>query len=260
MQTLRFSERSVTARALLFDKDGTLVDFHSLWPMMTGARIAGISKTYELSEAEIEALSSQLGMLGPGRIDPYGPLPLSDPTDQMVLMAGFLYARRQVPFDEAKRRASEAFDEAWTLLPEGSLRLLPQVEEMLREMRKRGWLIGLVTNDGRRETDFVLKTLGIAELFDAVAYGGRVEVIEGRIVKIAKPNPEMIYGLTKDLGVGPSECVLIGDGHNDLKMGRTAGCVATIGVLSGCDTQEQLLSERPDVIVDGVGVFLNAAL
>ena len=122
-------------------------------------------------------------------------------------------------FDEAKRHASEPFDKAWTLLPAGSLRLLPQVEETLRDMRRRGWLIGLVTNDGRRETDFVLKTLGIAALFDAIAYGGRAELIDGMIVKVAKPNPEMIYGLSKELGIGPSECVLIGDGHNDLKMG-----------------------------------------
>jgi N-acetylglutamate synthase-like GNAT family acetyltransferase len=109
----------------------------------------------------------------------------------------------------------------------------------------------MITNDNRSLTNTVLDALDLAAQLDAVACGDDV--------KLGKPYPDLVHALCAKLGVPASETVLVGDGHNDLKMGRDAGCLATIGVTSGCDPQELLLAEQPDLVLGGVAELLTLA-
>jgi phosphoglycolate phosphatase-like HAD superfamily hydrolase len=53
------------------------------------------------------------------------------------------------------------------------------------------------------------------------------------------------------MNVPLSRCVMVGDMHTDINMGKSVGSV-TIGVLTGIFTKEKLLELNPDFIIDSV--------
>jgi putative hydrolase of the HAD superfamily len=82
----------------------------------------------------------------------------------------------------------------------------PGAVETLRELRRRGLLVGLITvctEDVERlwpESEF-------AGLFDAEVFSSQLG--------IAKPDPRIYLHCTEELGVAPGEAVFVGDGAND---------------------------------------------
>lgn len=260
MPKLRIGNRTVDAKAILFDKDGTLVEFHELWVGTTKSRLDELSKQLEkrqkppLGSDEARDLSALLGVPGAhlgidrGHVDSYGPLIMSGPADHETLAAGFIYQRRNEPFDECLRLTQEAFKAA---LAQQRPRLLPGAAEVLTRLRATGWLLGLVTNDGVPQTQDVLTQLGLLETFHSVVCAHYQEV-DGIRRPIRKPDAEMVLRFCRDVEINASDAILIADSHNDLKMAPAAHCAAAIGVLSGVDTEEQLMKASPDTILDSV--------
>ena len=82
----------------------------------------------------------------------------------------------------------------------------PGAVETLRELRRRGLLVGLITvctEDVERlwpESEF-------AGLFDAEVFSSQLG--------IAKPDPRIYLHCAEELGVAPGEAVFVGDGAND---------------------------------------------
>ena len=67
-----------------------------------------------------------------------------------------------------------------------------------------------------------------------------VVAVGGEEVARAKPDPEMIHIILDRLGVDRSQAVMVGDALNDVQMGANAGLKASIGVLTGFATAEQM--------------------
>ena len=65
-------------------------------------------------------------------------------------------------------------------------------------------------------------------------------VVGGEEVARSKPDPEMIHIILDRLGVDRSQAVMVGDALNDVQMGANAGLKASIGVLTGFATAEQM--------------------
>jgi phosphoglycolate phosphatase-like HAD superfamily hydrolase len=105
MPKLMINGRTLEARAILFDKDGTLVDFHALWVNVTRAWIACLPEEFRLDTAEQQEIAAWLGVAND--VDPHGPL-VGRRDDQIALIAGFLYQRRRVPFSTALNHARKA--------------------------------------------------------------------------------------------------------------------------------------------------------
>ncbi len=95
------------------------------------------------------------------------------------------------------------------------VRTFPEAEEVLRELRKRGFRLALVTNTPSRLVRRLLSNLGLLELFDVVLTGDEV--------RRAKPHPEGVRKACRRLGVHPSQAVLVGDTRSDVQAGRGAG-------------------------------------
>jgi phosphoglycolate phosphatase-like HAD superfamily hydrolase len=83
----------------------------------------------------------------------------------------------------------------------------------------------------------------VRSLFAAIATGDDPSAI--------KPSPRPILEIAKQLGVEPSQLVMVGDGPQDIEAGRRAGC-RTIGVLGGFLPEERLHAARPDVLVESL--------
>ena len=242
MPTLNLPGGARVARAIVFDKDGVLVDFDRYWGALTRQRLEAMAADLDPAE-ELELLA----LLGyPGHVDPDGPLPMATRFESMAVATGFLY-RRGLPWVEARDRVRSAFAVAETRLPADALRQCGGAAETLAELRARHWRIGVATTDTAAHAWHTLEALGLAPWIDALVGGDEVER--------GKPDPQMFDLVCSRLGVAPAEAAMVGDGINDLKLVRAAGGAGAIGVLGGVSRREVLAPEA-DVVLEQLSDLL----
>lgn len=81
--------------------------------------------------------------------------------------------------------------------------LYPEIEGLLAALTEQGFVLGIVTNgvpDLQREK---LAGCGVAHLFQASVVSGEIDC--------GKPDPGIFRHICRELGVAPSECVMVGD-------------------------------------------------
>ncbi len=102
-----------------------------------------------------------------------------------------------------------------------------QKSKMLIELMKKisdwGFKIGVATSSTRERAVKILEKLGI------INYLG--DLVTRENYENAKPNPEIFLKAAKNLGVNPSECIVIEDAINGIEAAKVGG-IKTIG-LSG---------------------------
>lgn len=98
--------------------------------------------------------------------------------------------------------------------------VFPETSKVLLELKKRGFLLGLITNTAPFRKG-ALKRLGMKNSFHAIVNSAE----EGTI----KPNPKIFRIALKRLGAKPSECIMVGDKpRTDVKGARRAGIRAIL--------------------------------
>ena len=117
----------------------------------------------------------------------------------------------------------------------------PSAKMILRELKARGFKLGIITAKYREPVTDVLAHFGILELFDVV--------VTGYEVKRHKPAPDIVLEAAKRLGISPKQCVVVGDSPLDVQAGKQAGSF-TIGVVSKTYVKKQLKSAKPTAIIE----------
>ncbi len=226
-------------KGILFDKDGTLVDFNATW----------------LGVADFMAMDASDG-------DRWK-------ADRLLAAAGFDFTAKRFKPDsifasgtnldvvelwfprlsvEDQMLAVARFNEITSVQGSKMAVALPGIVDTLAVLHKKSYRLGVATNDSTSGAEKTLVTLGVSQLFDA-AYGYDS-------VANPKPAPDTIIAFSDLTGLKPADIAMVGDNRHDLEMARAGGCGLAIGVLSGTGTRESL-SEIADVILDSVADLPN---
>ena len=216
-------ERLARIRGILFDKDGTLVDFQRTWFAigdMMALEAAGGDRT------RANALMAEAGYdyeTGGFRAD-------------SVFAAGTnadIVSLWYPQLGDKDRAAMVAHFDSETAA-KGAMQAvaLEGIRDMLTALHTRGFRLGLCTNDSTSGAEKTLVALGVAQMFDA-AYGYDA-------VANPKPAPDAVQAFCDLTGLTPAEVAMVGDNRHDLEMARAAGCGLAVGVLSGTGTQSTL--------------------
>jgi pyrophosphatase PpaX len=98
---------------------------------------------------------------------------------------------------------------------------------------------------------FVPKTAILEELkqFGLVQYF--TYVVTALDAHKPKPSPEALIRAVKALDINMCDCVIVGDSITDVRAGKAAGAM-TVAVLSGLFSREELVKEKPDLILKDV--------
>ncbi len=239
MPEVHIGNDSVPCRGILFDKDGTLLDFMQLW--------GGWAETLvKLLEGHLAVMGARLpvsktGLIGlhydkEGRAAGYdktGPLAMGTEEEVTAILAWQLY-NAGVPWNEAVVQVRQFSASAMVEVEKHrSAQPMPGLGSFLDACRVAGIRLGVVTSDTTTEALKHLEWLGIAEYFESVV--GRDRVIKG------KPHPEMAFLAMRELGITPEESVVIGDSNADMAMGRQAGAVMRLGIAPDGDGAGYLL-------------------
>jgi phosphoglycolate phosphatase len=238
--------KRIPCRLIIFDKDGTLIDFTATWVPLIHKRVSFLLKALGRNDQELGAFLLKSWGIDPpsGKIDPRGPCPVSPRSDEIIIGTMALY-QRGYPWDEAKQWVAQAFDEADA---DGDWRekVVPVrgIQTFLFQLREHGFRTALATNDERKDTEAILSHLAMDGLFDIVLCAGEVNP--------PKPHPETILTVCRQLGIDPKEAAMVGDSVTDMMMGKRAGVALTIGILEGGVTPREELEKVADLIVDSI--------
>ena len=223
---------------VVFDKDGTIIEFGSMWSGWAVALVEG------LSAATGKPIAAPLyAMLGvdpvTGTVRAGGGLAatpmarLRDRTRDVLVASGLGEA-------DAKR----ALEAAWHAPdPVASARPVTDLAALFDRLRHGGCRIAVATTDDRDPTERTLAALDVTDRIDATVCAD-----DGIAFK---PAPDAILHLCATLGVEPARTAVIGDTAADLEMGRAAGAGLIVAVLTGVGGRADL-APLADAVIGSV--------
>jgi phosphoglycolate phosphatase len=228
-------------RAILFDKDGTLIDFQKSWgPVLREAAELGARGDKDLARRLMIA----------GGMDPATLITAPDTifaagsTDDIA--ATFLSEGALWPHDELVTK----LDALFVASADHGLPVTP-LRPLFETLRQRGFVLGIASSDSAAAIHRLAGLENIADLLEFVAgydsgFGG-------------KPGPGMALAFAKAISVPPAAIAMVGDNLHDMRMGLAAGCGLRIGVLTGTGTRARLGPES-DAVIESIAqlpVFLS---
>lgn len=113
--------------------------------------------------------------------------------------------------------------------------LFEGAKELVEALEARGRLLAVATGKSRRGLDQALDQTGLRRCFHATRCAEETA---------SKPHPGMLHELMDELGIRPSETLMIGDTDYDLQMAKNAG-VRALAVGYGTQPAERLLEQEP---------------
>ena len=212
---------------VIFDKDGTIIEFGSMWSgwAVTLGTALGAATGLPVEEPLYGMLGydAETGVVLPGGGLAATPMAqLRERTHDVLVVLGL-----------SEAQAERALGAAWHAPdPVGLARPLGDVRGLFAWLRDGGRRVALATSDDREPTERTLAALGLADAIDAsVCADDGVPV---------KPAPEMVLRLCAVLGVASERTAVVGDAPADLRMARAAGAGLVIGVLTGVGSRGDL--------------------
>jgi phosphoglycolate phosphatase len=220
-------------RAILFDKDGTLVDIQATLGPATCDVLATLSGGDHALFGRLAALTGvdTLAL----RLLPGCPV-ISEATE--VYGAIWAQALGRVLTPDFVQEIDRLFLGATLehLHPIGDPRAV------LKALARQRYRLGIMTNDADANTRAQLRRLDIGGLFDFVAgYDSGFG---------AKPDAAPVLAFASAVGVLAAEVAVVGDSPHDLMAARAAGAVA-VGVLSGTNGAA-VLAPHADVLLASI--------
>ncbi|MCX8278634.1 HAD family hydrolase [Phyllobacterium sp. 0TCS1.6C] len=219
---------------ILFDKDGTLVDFNRTWfgiTMELAGRAAGGDDARARQLIEGGGYDWEMKKFRGGSVVAAGTI-----NDIVDLWHPELSL-------EEKRRLIREYDDY--TVKEGSSRAvgIDGLQATLEALAAQGYVLGIATNDSEAGARATATALGLSHLFSAII--GYDSVLR------AKPYADQLHLFAEKTGLPPRKIAMVGDNAHDLEMAHAAGAGLAIGVLSGNSTLDDL-AHLSDVILGSI--------
>jgi len=206
---------------LVFDWDGTLMDSEVRIVECVRAAVAELG-------LEVPPDSSIRNIIGLGLTE--------------AITALFPQADDQLINEIADRYRQHFLFQNQTPMP-----LFAGVEETLRELESRGYLLAVATGKSRRGLERSLEHTDLGKLFHATRCADET---------FSKPHPEMLLQLMDELGTMPSETLMIGDTEYDMQMASNAG-TPSLAVSCGVHEVDRLLQHGPEACLQAVSEMVG---
>ncbi|MGN7765613.1 HAD family hydrolase [Paenibacillus sp. 22594] len=197
---------------VLFDKDGTLLDFAYLWGTWSSLLMNRLR--HRALDVNWQAV---LGMCSDGErfhYDPLGPLAMGSNQEIAALLAGHLYFSG-LSWNEAITTVLSDMKYASTQIDElRPVRAIPGVLAFIQQLSREGIPIGVVTSDDTEAAVKHLEWLGICDHFQVIL--GSDGQVNG------KPHPDLAIAACAKLQIPPERTLMFGDTKADIQMAREA--------------------------------------
>lgn len=228
---------SFAPRLIIFDKDGTLIDFHAMWSPWI-RELAGRLES-RLGRPVAAGLFEAVGFsVHTGRAIPGAPLAVAPMTELHSLITSVVRGTLM-----SAGEADAVMRELWFVPDATRVNPLADLRFIFQALCADGITVAVATSDDRAPAEETLKKLGVAGMVSALVAAD--ESI------LTKPAPDMVLHLCANLHVDPVWAAVVGDSVADMQMGHAAGVGACIGVLSGVSAHEDL-AVSADIVLSSI--------
>lgn len=239
-------------RGILFDKDGTLIDFNSIWiPLafeLTNQLLDSCAAEKMGSEHK-KILLQRIGIRADGSVIP-GSIYASGTQDDF---ADILYrSARELGFclpqyDSFLEEVSNQV-KSYMFTHRHFIRPVPKAYETLAALAKMGFILGVSTSDSEENTRFCL---GETEMLQYFSYIG----CPSRCIS-PKPSGDIFQDFMDRFELTPQEIAVVGDTSVDIAFAKSNHAALAIGVLNGTGKKEEL-SEDADILLPTIAGLIR---
>eukprot|EP01083_Nonionella_stella_P011655 33094_1 len=215
-------------KLVIFDKDGTLIDFKPLFGPWLQNLIGNMS---DIIPEPVESVNiwDKLG---------YKPETDAFVGDSIVARGTNHDIRNTICEYIAENQNScddlsvvkEQIEARWIDLEtnfndKNDIKVCGDLDKIFTSLKDEGVKIAVCTCDDREPTEQILKTLEVEKYIDMVVCG------DDQVA--SKPSPDGIRQICTELDIPPSKTMMVGDTIADIDAGINAKCAKVFGVLSG---------------------------
>ena len=229
---------------IVFDKDGTLLDFDFTWGHRTADWIRALATSAQGDAVQLDFFAQAIGYdWTKQQVLPDGPIAVTTAKKLVTLAAGALY-RQGLPWHEAERKALETIhDTLGSPMHAADIRPVGDVAGTIQRFKDAGLKLAVATGDDRSPAETTLSLLGIADEM-AIVVCGDDPLPE-------KPDPAILEYIAREIGVSTGQMLMVGDTVNDMLTGRNASVAGCIGI-TGSIGDPLKLAAYADVILTSI--------
>lgn len=196
-------------KAIVFDKDGTIMELGETWDEPTVKAFSHLMKKTNMTDEQIQNYGETLGIID-GKVTANSLFATGSVSEQAEILAEVvplssieIYRLLENDYIDFVRQA-----DIKSLLIRGT-------KELLQYLKNQGYLLALITNDQKNITQMMLESSDLIKYFDFVGCADEYG---------PKPNPAALHELSKQLNVKLDEMIYIGDSEVDMEYAKyTAG-------------------------------------
>ena len=221
-------------KAVLFDKDGTLLKFSDIWV----DSIVKFLNEKNLSEDKKKKLFKKIGVKENNEVEENSILSSETVKDLALIFSEFLDGE----IDEIYREIDDFLLE---FLKENKEEIVEtcDLKNLFSDLKNRGIIIGLFTSDNFRNAKFSMEYLNLDKFIDFYAAADLYE---------KKPNTESLEIFKEKYSLKDEEIIIVGDSKVDMIFGKDT---IKLGVLCGTGSREMLLKYTENIAEDPRGVL-----
>lgn len=224
-------------KGLLFDKDGTLIDYVATWmPVNWMAAELAAGDRLDL----VPALMAACGYDEAKGSVRSGSLLAAGNTHEIA--SGFAAVKSDIDLEHLVPALDRLFVE------QGQARAVavPGLEDTIARLQDQGLVLGIATSDSEAGIHGTLGRFGVLPRFDFLCgYDSGHGV---------KPESGMLLAFCAATGLAPGEVVMVGDNSHDMEMGRAAGAGHCVGVLTGTSARHEL-ETLADAVLESIALL-----
>ncbi|MHC4624314.1 MAG: HAD family hydrolase [Planctomycetota bacterium] len=150
-----------------------------------------------------------------------------------------ILAKRDLPPEEINR-LSKWKEQRYRNLIEDAQILAAGADALLVDLKQHGFLLAIGSSAPRKNMDFVLERIGVADYFDAL--------VVGEDVKNGKPAPDTFLKAAERLSLPPARCVVVEDAVAGVQAAKSAG----MSVIALTTTRPRKELHQADLITDSL--------
>lgn len=219
-------------KAIIFDKDGTLIDSGPYWGRVIELRAKALTEYYQINKLSLADICEALGLsVKENRLKEEGPIALVSREEVIDIIWKLL---NSIHINTTKFEISDIFTKTHDVFKKEMdkyIKIIPGVKEFLDKIPSDIVKI-LITSDALANTVKGLELVGVKKYFDMILTKENSDK--------PKSSGELAKAALRKFNVDISEAVVIGDSPADYQMGKNAGTDKIILVASGQISKEKL--------------------